>query len=241
MVSIQKDVYSSVLHFLAQQVVATAAKKAPQSESVKQAVEVLRGWNGQMEAGQAAPMVAALLYAEVKRGIAELAAPGLGGEYNSRMAGPVIERWLTERPEGWVKDYDAWLMAGLAKVVAEGEKTQGSNIARWDYGQYNEFKINSVVLGQLPLVGRYFDAGPRPMSGASTTVKQVTGKVAPSFRMVADLGNLEASVANITVGQSAHRFSPHYRDQFDAYMTGTSFPMQFGKVEAEDTLRVKPN
>jgi penicillin amidase len=71
-------------------------------------------------------------------------------------------------------------------------------------------------------------------------VKQVSGRVMPSFRMVVDLGKLDASVANITAGQSAHRFSPHYKDQFDAYVNGTSFPMQFGKVEAEDTLRVKP-
>jgi acyl-homoserine lactone acylase PvdQ len=42
------------------------------------------------------------------------------------------------------------------------------------------------------------------------------------------------------MGQSGHFLSPHYRDQFDAYYNGTSFPMQFGKVKAEDTLVVTP-
>jgi len=34
--------------------------------------------------------------------------------------------------------------------------------------------------------------------------------------------------------------STHYKDQWDAYYGATSFPMQFGKVDAKDTLVVKP-
>jgi penicillin G amidase len=61
----------------------------------------------------------------------------------------------------------------------------------------------------------------------------------PSYRMVVDLGDLEASQASITIGQSGHFLSKHYRDQFDAYYNGTSFPMRFGKVEG-DRLTVVP-
>jgi acyl-homoserine lactone acylase PvdQ len=59
--------------------------------------------------------------------------------------------------------------------------------------------------------------------------------------MVADMGNLDGSFANLMIGQSGHRLSPHYSDQFEAYMNGASFPMQFNKVVAEDTLVVKPH
>jgi penicillin amidase len=60
------------------------------------------------------------------------------------------------------------------------------------------------------------------------------------MRMVVDLANLDNSLANVTIGQSGHWFSKHYNDQWDAYYSGRSFPMQFEKVEAADTLAVTP-
>ncbi|MEI9814779.1 MAG: penicillin acylase family protein [Acidobacteriota bacterium] len=240
MLAIQKDVYSSFLHFLAQQVVKASAAKPPANDASKQAVEELRKWNGQAEKGLAAPMIAQLLYQELRRSMAESAAKGTGDEYAGRMAAPAIERLLIERPHGWFPNYDEWVMNSLARALEEGEKAQGSNIARWDYGQFIELDIDHPVLGGLPFIGKYFNAGPVAMSGSPMSVKQIAGKVGPSFRMVVDLGNLDASLANLVVGESGHFLSPHYKDQFDAYYNGTSFPMEFGKVTAEDTLAVKP-
>lgn len=241
MVGIQKDVYSSFFDFLARQVVSAADKKAPADNSSKQAIEVLRSWDGQMEKGQAAPLVCALLYAELRRSLAEIAAPGLSAEYTSRAASPVLQRLLTDRPPGWVEDYDVWLMESLAKAVAEGVKTQGSNVSRWDYGQYIELEIQNPVLGKIPAIGKYFNVGPVSMSGSSLSVKQVTGRVMPSFRMVVDFANFDGSFANIALGESGHFLSRHYSDQFDAYYNGKGLPMQFDKVAAESTLTVIPD
>lgn len=240
MLKLQTDVYSSLLHFLAQQTVKAAAAKPPANEASKQAVEELRKWNGQMEKGLAAPMVASLLYTELRRSMAEHVAPGTGDEYAGRMAGPAMQHLLSKRPAGWFKNYDEWVMKSLAKALEEGEKRQGSNVARWDYGQWVALEIEHPVLGGLPFIGKYFNAGPVPMSGAATTVKQLTGKLGPSFRMVVDLADLDGSFASLTTGESGHFFSPHYKDQFDAYYNGASFPMQFTKVTPEDTLTVKP-
>ena len=60
------------------------------------------------------------------------------------------------------------------------------------------------------------------------------------MRFVADLSNWDNSLNNITIGQSGHRFSSHYKDQWDAYWVGRSFPMPFTKVTAKDTLTVQP-
>ena len=92
----------------------------------------------------------------------------------------------------------------------------------------------------MPVIGRFFDIGPVAMSGAATTVKQYTRRLGPSLRMVVDLGDLEHSFANLATGESAQVLSPHYKDQWDAYYAGRSFPMQYGKVDAEDVLVVKP-
>jgi penicillin amidase len=239
MLEIQKDVYAPFFHLLATEAVKASNKKTPSDDQVKKAIGVLRDWNGQMEKGQAAPLVALLLYAELRKALAELAAPGVN-EYTSRAASPVIERILLERPAGWFDDYDQWLLDSLKKAIAEGEKAQGSNVSRWDYGQYIELTVENPVLGKIPFIGKNFNVGPVPMSGSSFSVKQVAGKLSPSFRMIVDFANLDGSLANIPIGESGHFLSKHYKDQWNAYYNAHSFPMQFDKVTAESTLTVRP-
>jgi len=45
---------------------------------------------------------------------------------------------------------------------------------------------------------------------------------------------------NISVGESGHVLSRHYRDQWDAYTAGRSFPMQFNKIDTKETLVFLP-
>jgi penicillin amidase len=243
MLTVQKDVYSAFLNFLARAVVAawdSSKVKPSQPHDVGEAVDLLRGWNGQMEKGTAAPMLAALVYFQLRQAAGERAAPGLGATYVFPMAPSVVERLLRERPRDWFPEYDQLLMKSLAAAIEEGARIQGSKVSRWDYGQYNELTIAHPVDSHLPLIGKYFNIGPVPMSGSSTTVKQTTLRLGPSMRMIVDLGNLDRSFENITIGQSAEAFSAHYRDQWKAYYGGTSFPMQYHRVDAKQVLVVTP-
>ncbi len=238
MLEVQKDVYSAFSQFLAQQIVAAWDVKKP--APLKADVDLLRSWNGQMEKGTAAPMVVSLVFLQLRKWMAEQASPGSGAVYESGMAPSVIEKLLRERPKGWFADYDALLMKCLQEAVEEGAKIQGSKVSRWDYGQWNSLTLTSPVAGHLPLVAGYFNIGPISMSGSSTTIKQTTRRLGPSMRMIVDLSNLDGSLENITVGESEQRLSGHYKDQWSAYYGATSFPMQFGKVEAKGTVVVTP-
>ncbi|MCU1336481.1 MAG: Penicillin amidase [Bryobacterales bacterium] len=240
MLGVQKDVYSSYLHFLAHQTVQAWDKHPGSNPQAREAAETLRNWNGQMEKKIAAPMVATLLDTELRQAAARAAAPGAESEYAARLAPVVIERLLRERPPGWFRDYDELLVTSLAAAVSAGEKMQGSKVAAWDYGQWIELRLAHPIGGALPVIGRYFNIGPVPMSGSSTSIKQTTQRLGPSLRMVIDLSNLDQSQANITTGESGHVLSRHYKDQWSAYYGGTSFPMQFDKVDAKDTLVVNP-
>ena len=240
MLDVQKDVYSGFSHFLAQQIVAAWDASKPANPALGEAVQQLRSWNGQMEKGTAAPMVATLLFEQLRKSMADRAAPKSGDTYEFGMAPSVLEKLLRERPPGWFPSYNAWLMKCLADAVNEGAKIQGSKVSRWDYGQYNDLKMTNPVGGHLPLIGEYFNIGPVSMSGSSTTIKQTTRRLGPSMRMIVDLGNLDGSLQNITVGESGQLLSSHYKDQWSAYYGGTSFPMQFEKVDAKQTLTVTP-
>ncbi len=240
MLVVQKDVYSGFSLFLAQQAIAAAERTKATNPAVLDAVAVLKKWNGQMEKGLPAPVITAQLFIQVRKAIADRAVPGKGSNYDFGMATAVMERLLRERPKDWFADWDQMLIKSLDAAIIEGAKSQGSRIADWDYGRLNLLTINQPVGGQLPVLGSYFNIGPYPMSGSSTTVKQTTRRLGPSMRMVVDLADLDKSLNNITIGESAHFLSGHYKDQWDAYYAGTSFPMQFGKVEAKSTLTVQP-
>ena len=194
-----------------------------------------------MEKGTAAPMIATLLYQQVRGKLAEVASPGKGKLYDFQMAPSVVQLVLESGGRGWFKDEDEMLVGALSDTFEEGRKLQGGNVKRWDYGKYNELTINQPVDSQIPLLGSYFNIGPVAMSGSSTTVKQTTRRLGPSMRFVADLSDWERSLNNITAGESGQILSGHYKDQWKAYYAGQSFPMQFGTVDAKATLVVRPS
>jgi penicillin amidase len=240
MLAIQKDVYSAFMDFLARQIVAASDARPSKDARAREAIDLLRTWNGQMEKGTAAPMLVSLAYQALHKAVADRAAPGMDQTYDFPMGTPVIERLLRERPRDWFPNYDELLLKALDDGIADGVPLQGSKPSRWDYGRFDELRLTQPVDGQLPVVGRYFNIGPVPMSGSSTTIKQTTRRLGPSMRMIVDLADLDGSLQNITIGESGQPLSKHYKDQWSAYYGATSFPMQFQKIDAKQVLTVVP-
>ncbi|HYL39259.1 MAG TPA: penicillin acylase family protein [Bryobacteraceae bacterium] len=238
--AVQKDVYSAFLHFLARQVVAACDRAKPPKSDFADAIALLRSWNGQVEKQTPAPMLVSLIYLELRKRIAESSSPGKSGLYSPQIAPAVVEKILRNDAQGWFQDRDGLLIRALADAIQAGRRDQGSNVKRWDYGKYNQLTIRHPVGGRLPLVGAYFNIGPVEMSGASTSIKQTTEALGPSMRFVADFSDWDHSLNNITIGQSGQVLSAHYKDQWDAYYSGRSFPMQFEHVEAKATLVIQP-
>jgi len=239
MLAIQKDVYSDFAHYLARSVVTAYEKRKPANPALTDAIRLLRGWNGQMEHSQSAPLIATLAYQHLRRAVVESASKA-SSNYDLQMAPAVLEKLLRTRPAGWFADYDEALLSSFADAVDEGRRIQGPDLDKWKYGKYAELTISHPVVNQLPLVGKYFNIGPVPMSGSSTTVKQTTRRLGPSMRMVADLSDWDRSLLNVIIGQSGQILSSHYRDQWDRYYVGNGFPMQYKKVEAKSVLRLTP-
>jgi penicillin amidase len=72
-------------------------------------------------------------------------------------------------------------------------------------------------------------------------VKQTSARLGPSMRMTADPGDWDRSRMNITTGQSGQILSSHYKDEWDHYYAGQSYPMQFKKIDAPDQLEFVPD
>ncbi|MGP0076116.1 MAG: penicillin acylase family protein [Bryobacteraceae bacterium] len=240
MLGVEKDVYSAFSSFLARQMVAAYDRKKPAKPELEEAVKLLRGWNGQMEKQTAAPLLITLAYDQLRTAAVHAAAPKVPDIYQPYMAPVAIERIVESGGRGFFRDQDDALLAALAAAIEQGRKTQGSNLAKWDYGRFNVLSIKHPVGSRLPLVGSYFNIGPVEMSGSGTTIKQTSLLLGPSMRFVADLADWDGSLNNIDIGQSGQILSRHYKDQWDSYYVGRSFPMQFEKVDAQDTLTVQP-
>jgi penicillin G amidase len=244
MLAVQKDVYSAYDHFLAKQMIAACRARGSNDPMVREAIEILRRWNGQMEKDQAAPMVTELLSREIGEELVQLSVKRSGDAAvpDIRPRPQVIEQLLRNRPPGWVpnNDWDQWLEERFAVALQVGRRDQGSPVSKWKWGEMLRWKIEHPVGKQLPLVGRFFSIGPVEMSGSGTSVKQTTAVVGPSERMVVDLGDLDKSVQNLVAGESGFVTSAHYKDQWRAYYVGESFPMEFERVEAKEILRVRP-
>ncbi|MGI8988202.1 MAG: penicillin acylase family protein [Bryobacteraceae bacterium] len=238
---IQKDVYSDFSLFLAHRLVAAYDKRHATNPDLKDAIAALRSWDGQMDKNQAAPLIVTLAYQYIRKAAANRASPGNGGLYDTAMSVSVVENLLRARPPGWFDDYDEILLRSLLDGLEEGQRMQGRDVRRWAYGKYLQLRLYHPVGHQLPLVASYFDIGPVMMSGGSTTVKQTTRRLGPSMRMNADLGDWDNSLLNLPVGESGHVLSRHYKDEWDSYYAGTSFPMPFRKVEAKSTVEFVPS
>jgi penicillin G amidase len=246
--AVQKDVYSGFGHFLAQALVRAYERQRGGRADVAEAIALLRGWNGQMDKDRPEPLVVSLAFQHFRKAVAESASPGKGAIYELQMAPAVVENLLRARPAGWFRDYDETLMSSFRDAVDEGQRMQGRDVKKWIYGRYLELEIDHPIGHRLPLwirqlmrfVYHDFDIGPVEMSGSSTSVKQTTRLLGPSMRMNADLADWDRSLMNLPIGEAGHVLSRHYRDQWEAYYNGTSFPMQFRKVEAKSVLEFVP-
>ena len=231
MLALQKDVYSPYLHFLARSASSTLGADA-------EAVRILRGWNGQMEIGQAAPLIAHLLHQQLRIELTRRAA----GQALTAEASPsslTIEHLLKTRPTKWYPDWNKVVVQCLTAAMEEGRRIQGRAAEKWDWGQYLTLELKNPIVSQVPWAGKYHGVDRAPMSGAATAVKQMVGRLGPSMRFVADLSDWNRSLNNITLGQSGHAWSKNSTDQWPAYYTGTSFPMRWTGVEG-DVLEFRP-
>jgi penicillin amidase len=247
MLGVQTDIFSAFSKFLAVQTVAAYDKRGAKNPALDPSIALLRAWDGRMDKDQGAPFLISLVYQHLRHAVADSASPGKGQLYEYAMGPAVIGKLLRERPDGWFRDYDATLLRTLVDAVDEAKRIQGDSAARWKYGAYLRLEIDHPVMHaamqKIPGIGHWldiFEIGPLPMSGSSTTVKQTTRALAPSMRMNADLSDWDRSLLNVQVGQSGQPFSSHYKDEWDSYYNGKSYPMQFQKVVAKSTLELRP-
>ena len=77
------------------------------------------------------------------------------------------------------------------------------------------------------MVKGWWGTGALPLSGDTTTIKQVGRAFWPSQRFTMDWSDPDGSTENIVLGESGDGASPWFRDQWNAWYGGTTFALPF--------------
>jgi penicillin amidase len=230
------------------------------------AIERLKSWDHRLDPETIAGTVYAAFTAHFARAVSEavIGDPDYAERWRSRsqlgftpmVSSPwrfqarLIELWDEADSEliGG-RSWDELALESLAAALDELEERHGPDPSSWAWGRVHGVKFThplgegetraSKLLDRL--LSRRLTAG-----GGQETVCQVgfvphagdyTGRWAPSYRLLADLGSPERSRWQHMTGQSGQPSSPHYDDLLDDWLAGRSY--EFGQPAAQ-ALRLDP-
>jgi penicillin G amidase len=241
MLGLENDIHSEPDLFAAERFVYAVDHASKPSARVKEAADLMRGWDGRMLASSAAPTITEKSIQELQRLLLE---PKLGSApadpakedetlswktYSWEMQSVWLENILIHHPKRWLPDqysnYDELLTAAVDAAVNGADAPK--DLTSWRWGAVNAVEIQHRVLGQIPILKYWAGPGVREQSGSGYTVKAVTRHHGPSERFTADLADLDQSTLNIVTGQGGNFLSPYYMDQWKAWYAGTTFNLPF--------------
>ncbi|MEJ2007654.1 MAG: penicillin acylase family protein [Acidobacteriota bacterium] len=232
MQKIQMDIHPLDDEWLQKRLIAAAKEYPPKGPNVRYALAKLQAWDGLARADSAATLVCEVTKKALLRRILE---PVLGKDldgYHWGMSTVFLQNVIDDNLQQWLPpgdhNFNQTLMESLKDAVQQIPKLVGTHDrSAWKWGDTMSVTFRHPLGGASRLMGWLLNVGPFPQSGTSSTIKRATPAVGPSMRMVVDLNDLDHSVQNITLGESGQVFSPYYKDQFEAWYHGRSFPMLF--------------
>jgi penicillin amidase len=246
MLATQTDIYSEVDQELAHRLAYAIDHAAATDDRMRKAADLMRSWDGRLSADSPA----ASLVTQARRALWPLILePKLGkdaAEYRWAESNFAQEEIIMHGITDWLppgfKDWDAVLTEAVRKGMEKG-KAPG-DMGQWTYGSWHVIDIEHPLSSFLPLVGRVAGTGEQPLSGDTTTVKQVGRDFGPSQRFTMDWSNIDGSTENIVLGESGNPYSPWFRDQWKDWYSGTTFAFPFTPPAVaactQHTLRLLP-
>lgn len=164
-----------------------------------------------------------------------------------------VMRGLLDRPNDafWddpttsdVEARDTILVRSFQAAVDELRATLRGSTSQWTWGDLHTITFTHQSLGKsgIAIIEDRFNRGPFPASGSEGVVNAVGWTATegyqvdwlPSMRMVVDLGDLSASTAIHSTGQSGHIDHPHYDDMIKPWLAGETVPMLWHRADIEN-------
>ena len=239
----------------------------PDDPAARDALRLLREWDGQVTADSAGAAVFELFVAEMCVRVAKAKAPtawpaalgevGLGAAGHNLFADRRVAhlvRLLHDQTGAWFGRGWADEMADvLSGIVQRLRREIGPGPAYWGWGHLRGLRLDHPLFGRHRLLGPVFNLGPVPCAGDQNTISQAGARPLhptdfthnmANMRAVFDLADLSKSVFVLCGGQSGNPCSPHYADQFSLWQDGEAVVMPWTQEQvirgSKAVLRLVP-
>jgi penicillin amidase len=221
---VQYDVYNIPLANLAKEIVKSSAASS-------ETLAVLKDWDGKMTSDSRGAVLANEIRGCVADKMADDNKPAPVYLIRERILDWAVRertpRWLPKSfasYEDLLRSCDATSRASLADP-----KRFGPDPAKWVWGSTWQSRFPHPMAA-APLIGAQFATPMRPINGSGQT-PNVGSNV--SMRHITSPGNWDATRHVIPMGESGDPRSPHYKDEFDAWVSGTPEIFPFSKAAVE--------
>ena len=158
----------------------------------------------------------------------------------ARGEGPVWQL-VTEQPAHLLnpafKTWDDWMLAAVDRVIADLTRDEAP-LAERTWGEANRAEFLHPLAAGIPFFGKYLNMPHDPLSGDTYTPRAQAPRTGPSERMAVSPGREHEGILHIPTGQSGHPLSPHYGDQYRAWLNGEATPFLPGP--AVSTMMLAP-
>jgi len=264
MLALQNDVHSEFDLVVAQRLAYALDHASPSALShdpkrLHQAADILRTWDGEVSVNAAAPTIVAAARSEIwamlllskitahDKNLHKKSSPqDVLALYDWSEQSVALEALLQHTPDRWLPtgfaNWNDFLTSALEHALQEANAP--SDLANWHYGPSHPVDIEHPIFSANALfnhlLGIPTGSGPHPTGGDTTTVKSIRLNFGPSERFTADLANPQATLGNITTGQSGNPASPNYLDQFLPWLNGTTYPLPLTPTQQTHTLTLLP-
>ncbi|MDP2319335.1 MAG: penicillin acylase family protein [Acidobacteriota bacterium] len=157
-----------------------------------------------------------------------------------RGEGPVWQL-ISERPAHLLAprypSWEDWMLAAVDEAIA-ALTADGARLADRTWGEANRAQFVHPLASGIPFFGRYLNMPGDPLPGDLYTPRAQSPRTGPSQRMVVSPGREHEGILHIPTGQSGHPLSPHYGDQYRAWLNGEASPFLPGP--AVSTVMLTP-
>jgi penicillin amidase len=218
---------------------------------VRQAVEVLRAWDCQVETESVAAALFNVFFVHWCRTVTAQRLPREIAEFATANAGGLAAALLVEDSIGWFSKGDRGpaVRTAFRAALEELAVRLGPDLKGWTWGRLHTLVQKHFLSGRGDL-GLLLDRSGMPVRGDVTTVCSSTpdagyaASLGASYRMVADLADPRHGLWAVDVaGVSGHPGSPHYDDQLATWGKGGYHYLALDDAEAAQdrpTLTLEP-
>jgi penicillin amidase len=227
MLALQTDITSDYDRFFAERFVFAVDHSSKANARVREAAEIMRGFDGRMLAQSVAPTIEVRTRQELWPLLLKPKLDIDWAHYEWSESAVALENIVREQPRRWLPPGYSSFNELLTQAVENAVKDAPADLKSWQYGNAFPVDINHPVFRFIPILRGWSGPGRHPQSGGSYTVKQVGRALGPSERMTVDFANLDASTFNIVIGESGQIFSPYYMDHWPAWYGNTTFTLAY--------------